>query len=530
MSDPFLSTDKAEKTVGRRFYPIIFLRGYAMRQSDIEAAVEEPFSGFERGSTKYKQSPDGLAAPYYFESAILRLITDWGYEDAYHNGLDLSKVDDLRNRSRPERTLWAYRYYEEASEFFGDGKRDEIEAIAYGLDRKIDQIRGLYRELGEKTGKDYDSHFKVHLVAHSMGGLIVRSYIQKVFPSQIKSGNRVGAIPVDKVFTYGTPHNGIEIRGLGNRIGLGLFDISNFARDKMREYLYSKEEAKKKKPVNDLGDAFDPNRFFCLIGTNYKDYNVPISTRAVGPMSDGLVRIANAWVKNAPRAHIHRAHGGPYGLVNSEDGYQNLQRFLFGNYRVDGFLSVTDMKLPKHIVQEREAGKEITGNFYFDNVVSVRNTFGWNLSRRKAEEGSSVWREYNHLFPGTTGFKDQEFMLFSSFLDSKHIAGSNKYLAFAVDLHFLVDRFVVDRKAWFDQSFDGITYYNQQLIIEIRQDETADHGWRFRYRLPSKQADGDFEYPEPTPIGSGIEYRIPISGEGRPGITADLVLRASPWA
>jgi hypothetical protein len=31
---------------------------------------------------------------------------------------------------------------------------------------------------------------------------------------------------------------------------------------------------------------------------------------------------------------VHRSHGGRYGIVNSEEGYQNLQRFLFGDLEV----------------------------------------------------------------------------------------------------------------------------------------------------------------------------------------------------
>jgi hypothetical protein len=54
----------------------------------------------------------------------------------------------------------------------------------------------------------------------------------------------------------------------------------------------------------------------------------------VGPRSDGLVRIERAHVRGANRAYVHRSHSGRYGEVNSEEGYQNLRRFLFGRWRV----------------------------------------------------------------------------------------------------------------------------------------------------------------------------------------------------
>ncbi|MEW2044361.1 hypothetical protein [Streptomyces sp. NPDC005476] len=52
----------------------------------------------------------------------------------------------------------------------------------------------------------------------------------------------------------------------------------------------------------------------------------------------GLVQIDNAQVPGAHRAFVHRSHSGRYGLVNSEEGYQNLRRFLFGDQRVQAEL------------------------------------------------------------------------------------------------------------------------------------------------------------------------------------------------
>jgi hypothetical protein len=77
-------------------------------------------------------------------------------------------------------------------------------------------------------------------------------------------------------------------------------------------------------------------RVFCLVGTNPEDYSVAggLSSKAVGARSDGLVQIDNAYVPGAHRAFVHRSHSGRYGLVNSEEGYQNLRRFLFGNLEV----------------------------------------------------------------------------------------------------------------------------------------------------------------------------------------------------
>jgi hypothetical protein len=84
-------------------------------------------------------------------------------------------------------------------------------------------------------------------------------------------------------------------------------------------------------------DGFPTDRVFCLVGTNAEDYDVArgLSAKAVGVRSDGLVQIENAYVPDAHRAFVHRSHSGRYGMVNSEEGYQNLRRFLFGDLRVD---------------------------------------------------------------------------------------------------------------------------------------------------------------------------------------------------
>ena len=48
--------------------------------------------------------------------------------------------------------------------------------------------------------------------------------------------------------------------------------------------------------------------------------------------------IENAYVKDAHRAFIFKSHSGSYGEVNSEEGYQNLRRFLFGRWAVSAAL------------------------------------------------------------------------------------------------------------------------------------------------------------------------------------------------
>ena len=97
-------------------------------------------------------------------------------------------------------------------------------------------------------------------------------------------------------------------------------------------------------------DAFDVRKIFCLIGSDSKDYG--IANKIVGPKSDGLVMINNAYVRNAHRAFVHRAHSGRYGVVNSEEAYQNLRRFLFGRLEVRVELGNLELPASKRDVEE----------------------------------------------------------------------------------------------------------------------------------------------------------------------------------
>lgn len=59
-------------------------------------------------------------------------------------------------------------------------------------------------------------------------------------------------------------------------------------------------------------------------------------------------------MQGTPGAFACRSHSGPCGVVNSEEGYQNLVRFLFGDLRVDGVLEV-DALLPPSVQRAKEA-------------------------------------------------------------------------------------------------------------------------------------------------------------------------------
>lgn len=314
--------------------PIIYVRGFAGDTAGIDRAVDDPFYGFNEGSVHVRVGGGGDPVFYQFESPLLRLIGDEGYR-VFVQGSQLAYLDAQPDKAVPPASVWVHRFYDVSASTFGRKPRD------FSLERAAEDLFALVRLILAKTGAE-----RVHLIAHSMGGLVCRSMIQRVIPEH---GRRAEDF-VDRLFTYGTPHGGIEF-AVGGGLAEGLrdfFDINGasiFGPERMYQYLTpdlptaprAAEPPADWNPARMPEDGFPVGRVFCLVGTNPEDYDVArgLSSRAVGARSDGLVQIDNAYVPGAHRAFVHRSHSGRYGMVNSEEGYQNLRRFLFADLEVD---------------------------------------------------------------------------------------------------------------------------------------------------------------------------------------------------
>lgn len=392
-----------------QFLPIIYVRGFAGGPKGIDKAADDPFYGFNEGSTHIRVGAHGKPHFYQFESPLLRLMIDYEYE-LMVNGSQQRLLQKAPSGTLPPRTIWVYRFYDPSSSTF------DKPPVPYRLEEAASGLADYISQVLDKT-KDAD---QVYLVAHSMGGLVCRSAIQRFMyqPDRTPTTDQIVAgagsvqdpsdpqasarrqpplrrflswilpmetthlqptagsgarstdldrkrgrhgtkvlppFPVSKVVTYGTPHGGIDI-DLGGSIGDWVIETFGpngsdiFKEPRMREYLCPNGmEGFEPKGGWDSRvpyfSALPAERFLSLVGTNPGDYDVALgwSSRAVGVKSDGLVQIRNAYVKGSNRAYIHRSHSGRYGLVNSEEGYQNLQRFLFGNLKVAISLAALDL-------------------------------------------------------------------------------------------------------------------------------------------------------------------------------------------
>lgn len=517
------------------FHPIIYVRGFAATQGEIDETVADPYMGFNIGSSKARVAWTGEVRRFYFESPLVRLMSDHGYEDVFVDGDDLIAAERTEHPVR-YRSIVIYRYYDEASTDFGSGDTPPIEHFAKGLGTLILRLRDKVCE--NKDNEVTPADFRVHLVAHSMGGLICRAFLQNA-----KLGSAEARKAVDKLFTYATPHNGIDLRIIRNVPGwLTWGDVNNFNRERIAGYL----GLPKGEDVS-IVRSFPPERIFNLVGTNARDYAVArgMSSWAAGDASDGLVRIENATTHGpgpddkdvtSPRAFVHRSHSGHYGIVNSEEGYQNLTRFLFGDMRIDGILDIDDITLPIEVQKAFDKGSDVKASYEFEIAVSVRGC-QWQMTRREKRENSAIFRSYGQLFPG----KDRSDRppdrsasphLFSAFLDSSKSVKTSKSVSFAFDLKVLVPDYEVDGVLFLKRHYEGGYIYRDLVLVEAWRDESQPHGWRVRYGFqdmnpgkPGKDAETSV-LPGAT---AGVTFSIPIEQKARPGLIGKLRIEARPW-
>lgn len=408
----------------RRHLPIILIRGFGGLDVEDEKALA--YQGFNVGSVY----PHKRGENYIYEGLILRLLKqERHYFDAtnvvqffrakstlkHEIPKELRKLDSgfftgnkvvidptmamrlLDSNEDPHCTLWVFRYYD----------LDERTFPLYGkaLVRLIDFIRALIRL------KEPDSTAKVNIIAHSMGGLIVREAVQRTF----KPGAADEAI--NKIITLGTPHKGISFQ---------IFDDLRWLPfDAKHELAAFNEEKQTKKPVPPVSwlrfhKSFPPDRLLTVVGTNYRSYGVRVSSWAnrlfavggeFGPnynRSDGLVKQVNAQIDGAPRTFVHKCHGGFDSLVTSRESYEIATRFFHGNVRARlrlvsgeitrGFdligksefffgVSIKPRGVDFELFHQSKEAENCYGPFEQPDLTDQRPTFGWAGPDRLIWEG-----------------------------------------------------------------------------------------------------------------------------------------------
>lgn len=521
-----------------RYFPIIYVRGYAMTPGEIDETTADPFCGFNLGSTVYRAVPDKKRQPrkYIFESPVVRLASDFRYGDAYKDGYDILDPEwsnDPKNKLS-RRSIIIYRYYEEASRLLGLGETPSIEIFSAKLGDLIIRVRDLVCANAEN--KIELDEFRCYLVAHSMGGLVCRGLLQNPKLDTMNARQYV-----DKFFTYATPHNGIEIAGLNIPSWLSKADMNNFNRDEMARYLDLESVKQKTGSVDWIHeDRFSPERVFCMVGTNRMDYEVALglSRTFAGHGSDGLVRIDNATLKGltasgepgAPcaKAFAYRSHSGFFGIVNSEEAYQNLTRFLFGDMRVDIWVDVKEIRLPVGVQKEVDAGRAVNALYQFEMLASPRGKL-WFLTRRTAEEDSVAC--LTHADWVAAPQKNGSQYLSTVFLSRRaRVSTEHPSLAYSLSLGIRVPDYEIDRKLWVNEHYEGGYLFRNAIILELVPPETEGQKWKGKYAWQGKGATKADVPVVPTSIGDGkVEICIEFDSETTPGVKGQLRFIVSAW-
>ncbi len=154
--------------------------------------------------------------------------------------------------------------------------------------------------------------------------------------------------------------------------------------------------------------------------------------------------------------------------VNSEEGYQNLKRFFFGDVGVDGSLKINTVCLPKKIALAQAKGKEVRASYHIEVITKVRDA-RWDLYRRNVHDESAIYLAHEDVVKG-----DKHLKLFSSYLALDSITQVRKNrrnkneMGFAISLAMLTPEYVVDNKFFFDDYYKGDYLFNDQLKLKVK--------------------------------------------------------------
>ncbi|MFB2968445.1 esterase/lipase family protein [Aerosakkonema sp. BLCC-F183] len=373
----------------RRALPIILIRGFG--GFDTADERKNAYQGFTDG-TVY---PQKQGENYIYEGLLLRFMkSNWKYEDAtnvvgyYSKKIErepllpekLKRTKDkdivekfmrlkdmgyfegdkiiidpgmalhlLESTDDPWRSIWIFRYYDLDDRIY--------ETYGKALVRLIDFI-------GEITAIKTGAKPLVNIIAHSMGGLLVQEAVQNTYPKQERKAEDY----INKIVTLGTPHQGVTFQILKHWLNISAADDMKHFNP---EFMADENNGISYKNFH---KHFPLKRLLTIVGTNYRSYNNPISSRLnrlfslegeLGTSynrSDGLVKHIAAQIPGSARTFIHKCHGGPDSILTSRETFEIATRFFFGNVLIR-------LRLAKGKITR---GKDFFGKSEFYLGVSIK--------------------------------------------------------------------------------------------------------------------------------------------------------------
>jgi pimeloyl-ACP methyl ester carboxylesterase len=258
-----------------RLRPLVLIRGYG--GPDISGERSSPYQGFNDG-TVY---PGKRGENYIYEGFLLRALKSsrFPYTDATNViGYYAKEVDSLEDVDFPQEmtsgsvvidpatarqvlrsgvagTIWIYRYY--------DLSPRSMERYGAGLVRLVTLLAQAARSRGEPFRG-------VDVVAHSMGGLVVREALRQLHTSPAAAGrhgdgaeDKPACRYVHKIVTLGTPHRGIAFQRIPRWLLDMLPDLDRGAKE-LAAFDPSKADSLQ------VREWFEIDRILTVVGTNYR--------------------------------------------------------------------------------------------------------------------------------------------------------------------------------------------------------------------------------------------------------------------
>jgi hypothetical protein len=223
-------------------------------------------------------------------------------------------------------------------------------------------------------------------------------------------------------------------------------------------------------------------------------------------------------------AYAYRSHSGYFGIVNSEEAYQNLSRFLFGDLRADIWLDVESIQLPAAI-----QGRPVNALYQFEILAAPRG-MRWYLTRRTAEEDSVACRSHQDLVDPSNA-SARSIYLSSVFLANRaRIDPKRRSLAYSLTLGVRVPDYEVEKRFWPDAHYEGGYLFRDAVIVETTPPASPGEEWQVLFDWQSENMGRAGKPLAHTKLPDGrVELVIPFDSGTAPGIAGKLRFVISPW-
>src|SRR6185437_11563119 len=233
-----------------------------------------------------------------------------------------------------------------------------------------------------------------------------------------------------------------------------------------------------------------------------------------------------AWTMRLPLAC--RAHSGFFGIVNSEEAYQNLIRFLFGDVRVDIWLDVEEIRLPPEVEQEARGGKKVSALYQFEVLASPRGKL-WYLTRRTAEEDSVACLTHEEWTSAPK--KNGQQFLSTVFLSNRaRVNKKRRSLSYSLSLGIRVPDYEIENKLWLNKHYEGSYLYRNSIVLELFPPAVKGGKWKVTYGWQDQGFSPANKEIDPKTIRGGkIEISVPFNSTTTPGMRGQLRFVVSGW-